>query len=66
MSTGFAKLEGRLDVIAASQGHTERKLKDLDQRVTALEARRVPWPLVATLSGAVSAVVAGAAYLSQT
>jgi len=63
MSTGFAKLEGRLDLIASSQGHTERELNDLDSRVTALEARRVPMGLLASTSGAVSAVVAALAYM---
>lgn len=63
METGFARLEGRLDVITASQGHTERELTDLDTRVTALEARRVPLAPMAAVSGAVSAVVAVAALL---
>lgn len=60
MSTGFAKLEGRLELIAASQGQSRRELDDLDDRVTALEARRWPVAMVASLSGIVSAVVASA------
>lgn len=65
MQRGFTEISGRLDLIAqAQQGHT-RQIEDLDERVTALEARRIPWPLVATLSGAVSALVAALALFVQ-
>ncbi len=61
MATGFARLEGRLDLIAQSQDRTVKDLEDLDARVTALEARRVPLGTLAATSGAVSAVVAALA-----
>ena len=65
MTTGFEVVKGRLDLIAQSQDRTARDVEDLEGRVTALEARRVPWPLVAAVSGAVSAVGAVAGYLAQ-
>lgn len=64
MSAGFARLEGRLDLIAQQGSQHQEAVKDLDARVTALEARRIPWGVVGTASAAVSALVAGAAYLA--
>ncbi|AMD42776.1 hypothetical protein SEA_XKCD426_35 [Streptomyces phage Xkcd426] len=64
MTTGFAEIKGQLGHIAQAQDTTARAVDDLEQRVTALEARRIPWPVVAAASGAVSAIVAGAAYLA--
>lgn len=55
MATGFAKLEGQLGQLVQADARRERDLGQLEQRVTALEARRVPWTLVAVVSGAVSA-----------
>ncbi len=63
MSTSFAKIEGQLGLLVASDIRRERDLAQLDQRVTALEARRVPWALVASVSTVASAAVAGAALL---
>lgn len=63
MSTSFAKIEGQLGLLVASDVRRERDLAQLDQRVTALEARRVPWALVASVSTVASAAVAGAALL---
>jgi hypothetical protein len=65
MSTSFAKIEGQLGLLVASDVRRERDLAQLDARVTALEARRVPWALVAGLSGAVSAVGAAVSFLAQ-
>ena len=65
MSTSFAKIEGQLGLLVASDVRRERALAQLDARVTALEARRVPWALVAGLSGAVSAVGAAVSFLAQ-
>lgn len=68
MSTGFAEIKGQLALIADRQASTtddlnklSADLEKLDGRVTALEGRR--WPLVpiASLSGVVAAVAAGAA-----
>lgn len=70
METGFAKIEGAIAALTQSIDHTRDDLDDLESeldrlsdRVSALEARRVPWPLVTTVSGAASAIVAGAALL---
>jgi BMFP domain-containing protein YqiC len=65
MSTGFAQIVGRLDLIAHTTDSTRADLDELEQRVAALEARRVPMPLLAAVSGAVSAVVALGAFLVQ-
>ena len=63
MTTGFAKIGGQLDLIAAAQTATAKDVAELDSRVSALEARRVPLGLVTTVSGTASAVVAAAAFL---
>lgn len=56
MDTGFAKIQGQLALLVQSGDRHDRDLTDLDRRVEALEARRVPLPLVAAVSGAVSAI----------
>ena len=63
MDTGFARLEGRLDLLVQSQDQVWEQVKDLDARVSALEARRWPspsasWPLagVVAAAGVLSAV----------
>lgn len=61
MVAGFARLEGRLDVIASSQDRTASDVDKLEKRVTALEERRWPVGMLATVSGGVSAAVAAAA-----
>ena len=65
MSTSFAKIEGQLGLLVASDVRRERDLAQLDSRVTALEARRFPLAAVAAMSGVVSAVVAAGAFLFQ-
>lgn len=65
MRAGFTRLEGQLALIAQKQDSTAKDLDELETRVAALEARRVPWPLVAAVSGAVSAVGAVVGYLAQ-
>lgn len=65
MTTGLAKIEGQLNLLVQSQGQVRTDLDDLDRRVTALEARRIPLAVLATVSAAVSAVIAGAAFLVQ-
>lgn len=58
---GFAEIKGELRLIAQSGEATAAQVRDLDARVTALEARRWPFASVAALAavvGAVAAVVA--------
>ena len=63
MAEGFARLEGQLNLIAQGQTRTAEDVKQLEDRVTALEARRWPVGVVAASSGVVSALVAGASLL---
>lgn len=74
MAAGFARLEGQLNLINQTQQRTaqdvedlevstDRRFKDLDSRVAALEARRWPVASVAAVSGVVSAAVAVGALL---
>lgn len=68
MEVGFARLEGRLDLIAQSQGQFREDLSDLEdavgdveKRVKALEDRRWPVGQMAAVSGVVGTVAAVAA-----
>lgn len=63
MTTGFAQLDGKLSLIVQAQDTVSADVSELDRRVSALEARRWPLGTVAALSGAVSALVALAAFL---
>ena len=65
MVAGFARLEGRLDLIASGQNRTEADVSNLQQRVSDLEARRIPIGPMAALSGAISAVVTVVAFVFQ-
>lgn len=65
MDTGFARLEGQINLLVHTSDDNRRDLNDLSDRVTALEARRVPWPLVVAVSGVMSTVVAALAFLAQ-
>lgn len=65
MTTGFARLGGQLDVIAQKQDTTARDVDELDQRVTALEARRVPWALLSSMATAGGALGAVAGILAR-
>lgn len=65
MNEGFARIEGRLELIAQSQGQFKEDLSDLEdalgdveKRVTALEARRWPMGQVVALSGVAGTVAA--------
>lgn len=62
MVAGFARLEGRLDVIASSQDRAASDIDKLDKRVTALEERRIPVAMLSAMSGGVSAAVAAVAF----
>lgn len=65
MDTGFATLQGSLNLIAQSHGQTTEELRSLDARVTSLEARRIPMGALTVVSGVVSAVIATGAFLVQ-
>lgn len=65
LMTGLARVEGQLNLLVQATDRTAKDVDELETRVAALEARRVPWPLVAAVSGAVSAVGAVAGYLAQ-
>lgn len=56
MNTGFARIEGQLGQLVQADAQRAKDIAELETRVAALEARRIPWPLVAAVSGAVSAV----------
>lgn len=64
MSTGFAEIKGQLGLIAQGQADNSADIVSLEKRVAALEARRWPLAPMAAVSGAVSAVVAVAAYVA--
>lgn len=63
MTTGFERIHGQLNMIAQAQTATAKDVSELETRVSALEARRWPIGVIATVSGAVSAVVAVGAFL---
>jgi hypothetical protein len=58
MSTGFAQIVGRLDLIAHTTDSTRQDVDDLEERVAALESRRWPLTPIAVVSGVTSALVA--------
>lgn len=62
---GFTRVEGQLALIDQKHDRTARDVEELDSRVSALEARRVPLGLLAAVSGTVSALVAAGAFLVQ-
>ncbi|MFZ3569407.1 hypothetical protein ACNYS0_20875 [Streptomyces sp. BH034] len=49
VDTGFATLNGRLDVALQRTDQTEKDISDLEQRLSALERARWPLPSVAAL-----------------
>lgn len=65
MTTSLARIEGQLNQIVTMDAQRARDIDALEARVAALEARRIPWPLVAAVSGAVSAVGAVVGILAQ-
>lgn len=62
MTTGFEKIHGQLSLIAQAQQSTAVDVAKLEGRVDALEARRWPMGVIATVSGSVSAFVAAGAF----
>lgn len=65
MTTGLARIEGQVNLLVQANGSNRDDLDELEDRVAALEARRVPIGVLAAVSGAVSAVVAVGAFLVQ-
>jgi hypothetical protein len=51
VDTGFATLNGRLDVALQRTSQTEADIDQLQQRVEALERSRWPLPSVAAVTG---------------
>ncbi|MFI0906755.1 hypothetical protein ACH4TE_25015 [Streptomyces sioyaensis] len=49
VEAGFARLDGRLDLLAQRDDQTEKTLADHEQRLTALERARWPLPSIAAL-----------------
>ena len=58
MVAGFARLEGQLNLISQAHSRTASDLDELEKRVTALEERRWPVTMLATVSGVISLAVA--------
>lgn len=65
MTTGLARIEGQVNLLVHANGSNRADLDELETRVAALEARRVPLAVLAAVSGAVSAAVALTAFLVQ-
>ncbi|MEU1778090.1 MULTISPECIES: hypothetical protein [Streptomyces] len=57
VDTGFARLEGRLDVLLQRTDTVEADIVALGQRVTALEKGRWPLPSLAALVGLAALLV---------
>lgn len=52
VDSGFARLDGRLDLLAQRDDQTDKALADHEQRLAALERARWPLPSLAVLVGA--------------
>ncbi|MFI0914297.1 hypothetical protein [Streptomyces abikoensis] len=57
VDTGFARLEGRLDVLLQRTDTVEADIVALEQRITALERGRWPLPSLAALVGLAALLV---------
>ncbi|MFE6742356.1 hypothetical protein [Streptomyces tubercidicus] len=51
VEAGFARLDGRLDLLAQRDDQTDKTLADHEQRLTTLERTRWPLPSLAVLIG---------------
>ncbi|MCL6302943.1 hypothetical protein [Streptomyces kronopolitis] len=51
VEAGFARLDGRLDLLAQRDDQTDKTLVDHEQRLAALERSRWPLPSLAVLIG---------------
>jgi hypothetical protein len=58
VDTGFARLNGRLDVSLQRTDQAEKDIGDLEQRVSSLERSRWPLPSVGVLTGGAGFVLA--------
>jgi hypothetical protein len=65
VDTGFATLNGRLDVTLQRTDQAEKDIAALEVRVTALERGRWPLPTIGALSGLAGAVAAAYALLQH-
>ncbi|MFI2260616.1 hypothetical protein [Streptomyces tubercidicus] len=54
VEAGFARLDGRLDLLAQRDDQTDKTLADHEQRLTTLERSRWPLPSLAVLIGGAS------------
>lgn len=52
VEAGFARLDGRLDILAQRDDQTDKALDDHKRRLAALERARWPLPSLAILAGA--------------
>ncbi|MFG3118707.1 hypothetical protein ACGF4C_30590 [Streptomyces sp. NPDC048197] len=51
VEAGFARLDGRLDLLTQKNDQTDKTLDDHEQRLTALERARWPLPSLAVVIG---------------
>ncbi|MCX5446013.1 hypothetical protein [Streptomyces nigrescens] len=51
VESGFARLDGRLDLLAQRDDQTDKTLADHEQRLATLERSRWPLPSLAVLIG---------------
>ncbi|MEJ8653869.1 hypothetical protein WKI65_38985 [Streptomyces sp. MS1.AVA.3] len=52
VESGFARLDGRLDLLAQRDDQTDKRLDEHDRRLDTLERARWPLPSLAALVGA--------------
>ncbi|MFE1773767.1 hypothetical protein [Streptomyces sp. NPDC059008] len=57
VETGFARIDGRLDLLAQRDDQTDKTLDDHEQRLTALERARWPLPSIAVAIGGAGCVL---------
>ncbi|MGW8374251.1 hypothetical protein [Streptomyces sp. ODS28] len=57
VESGFARIDGRLDLLAQRDDQTDKQLDDHEQRLAALERARWPLPSLAVLVGAAGCVL---------
>lgn len=63
VEAGFARLDGRLDLLAQRHDQTDERLDELEARVDELERRRWPLPSVGALVGLAGLALATLAQL---
>ncbi|RZU21750.1 hypothetical protein [Streptomyces sp. BK239] len=58
VEAGFARLDGRLDLLTQRHDQTDERLDELESRVDALEDRRWPLPSIGAVTGLVGVTAA--------